>query len=94
MRPTRQSIRRGFTLIELMIVVAIIAVFSTLAIPSYMDRVIRAQVLIGRDIYRENFGSDPSGFWLPECAYAPGVEALEVVWRDAPVGESAVERFQ
>jgi 1,4-alpha-glucan branching enzyme len=36
----------------------------------------RAQVLIGRDIYRESFDADPSGFWLPECAYAPGVEAL------------------
>jgi type IV pilus assembly protein PilA len=39
--------RRGFTLIELMIVVAIIAIFSTLAIPSSLDRVIRAQVSEG-----------------------------------------------
>jgi 1,4-alpha-glucan branching enzyme len=36
----------------------------------------RAQVLIGRDVYRENLDVDPSGFWLPECAYAPGVETL------------------
>ena len=36
----------------------------------------RAQVLIGRDIYRENFATDPNGFWLPECAYAPGLETL------------------
>ncbi len=37
---------------------------------------VRAQVLIGRDSYRETFGADPAGFWLPECAYAPGLEKL------------------
>lgn len=37
---------------------------------------LRAQVMIGRDIYRENFGVDPVGFWLPECAYAPEIEPV------------------
>jgi 1,4-alpha-glucan branching enzyme len=36
----------------------------------------RAQVLIGRDVYVDAFGSEPIGFWLPECAYAPGLESL------------------
>jgi 1,4-alpha-glucan branching enzyme len=36
----------------------------------------RAQVLIGRDVYVELFGAEPNGFWLPECAYAPGLETL------------------
>lgn len=35
---------RGFTLIELMIVVSILAILSTLAMPSFQDRVIRTQV--------------------------------------------------
>lgn len=36
----------------------------------------RAQILIGCDIYRAAFGADPTGFWLPECAYAPSLETI------------------
>lgn len=36
----------------------------------------RAQVLIGRDVYVDIFGTEPAGFWLPECAYAPGLELI------------------
>jgi len=36
----------------------------------------RAQVRIGRDVYIALFGAEPSGFWLPECAYASGLEAI------------------
>jgi len=37
----------GFTLIELMIVIAIIGMMATYALPSFQDRVIRAQVSEG-----------------------------------------------
>ncbi len=35
----------------------------------------RAQVLIGRDAYVDLLGDEPKGFWLPECAFAPGIDA-------------------
>ncbi len=36
----------------------------------------RAQVRLGCDSYREMFGRDPTGFWLPECGFGPGIDLL------------------
>lgn len=55
-------------------------------LPLMMDypQAVRAQIMIARDSYRECFGRDPRGIWLPECAYVPGVEKFlqeaEIRW--------------
>src|SRR5882762_5220827 len=55
----------------------IIACAATHALlPLHSREAMRAQVLIGRDAYVDVFDVDPSGFWLPECAYAPGLESI------------------
>lgn len=35
---------------------------------------VRAQILVARDSYRDCFGCNPRGIWLPECAYFEGLE--------------------
>ena len=35
---------------------------------------VRAQLAVAREEYRECFGRDPLGIWLPECAYVPELE--------------------
>lgn len=49
---------------------------------------VRAQVRIAVEHHERLFGRPPTGFWLPECAYVPG---LELHLKDAGVGYTFVE---
>jgi 1,4-alpha-glucan branching enzyme len=39
-----------------------------------VPQAVRAQVHVAADHYRQHFGRDPQGIWLPECGYLPGHE--------------------
>ncbi|HMJ04981.1 MAG TPA: 1,4-alpha-glucan branching protein domain-containing protein [Chthoniobacterales bacterium] len=55
-------------------IIASAATHGVLPLLTPPPEAVRAQVAIGCDAYREIFHAAPTGFWLPECAYTPGLE--------------------
>ncbi len=72
-----KSLQKGFTLIELMIVVAIIGILAAIAIPAYQDYTIRAKVTEGLNLAGSAKVAVTEGFQSNDIA---GVTAAASAW--------------
>lgn len=52
------------------------ATHGYLPVLSVNEAAVRTQIRVGTEHYRQVFGRQPNGFWLPECGYYPGLDAL------------------
>ncbi len=76
-----KKLQQGFTIIELMIVVAIIGILAAIAIPAYQDYTVRAKVTEGLSLANSAKVSVAEGYQSNDM---PGVLAATASWNVLP----------